>query len=891
MRWFSLMLSLLLLSLSVAAGAGPEANARDQSAVRPAPEGEGAGISASQTGAFRGAQGNEWTKTSPAVGPSARYAHAMVHDEKRGENILYGGRQVTPFGYDTWAYNLTMNSWRSITPPAVPHARYSHAMAYDSGADRVVLFGGADLLNGTWVFDPAAGTWTDMAPGVAPSGRHDHAMAYDAASGQVVLFGGVIGPLGSSSAETWVYDVAANTWTNRTPAVGPSARFGHAMVYAADASRIVLFGGAGVWGRSNETWTYDVVANSWTNVTPSVSPSPRYFHAMTYDSRTGLVLLFGGDAPSNETWVYNLAANTWTQMTPVTAPAARYGHAMTYDPVAAKTVLFGGRIGWGPADESAETWIYDAVANAWAPMRPPPAPSPRGFHAVAYDAAADLMVLFSGWTTGGPLSPETWTYRPEANQWTKIAGASGPSPRSGHAMAWDENARMIVLFGGQTDAGGNDETWAYDLGSNSWTNMAPASAPSRRSFHSMAYDARSGRIVLFGGFLPDGNLSSETWTYDLSANTWRRMAPATGPSARMGHSMVYDPGTAQVVLFGGMTRAGRSAETWAYSISASVWTKLPITIAPAPRDAHAMAYAATAGKIILFGGSTNATATAETWVYDSVANVWTNLTPITGPSGRFGHSVAYAASIGRVILFGGVTGPGTYNGETWWYQPPLLAPSPPLDLQASAGTGQVVLTWLPPATDGGSPIAGYRIYRGTASVTLSLLAEASAALAYTDTAVMGGVTYHYAVSAMNSVGESPRSTTISVTPLFDTMNPAVTIAVPSSGAILTTRTVTFSGTASDDVAVASVKLSTDGATWVLATGTTSWNCTLTVPEGRSTILVRVTDTSGNTQTVGLAITVQGDGAGAGTGLLVFAAVVLAAAAVVGTITAYRIRRR
>ncbi len=69
----------------------------------------------------------------------------------------------------------------------------------------------------------------------------------------------------------------------------------------------------------------------------------------------------------------------------------------------------------------------------------------------------------------------------------------------------------------------------------------------------------------------------------------------------------------------------------------------------------------------------------------------------------------------------------------------------------------IILTWTPPNTTGGSPITGYRIYRGTASHLETLLTSVSGTTTFTDRAVANGTTYFYQVTAMNGVGESARS--------------------------------------------------------------------------------------------------------------------------------------
>lgn len=93
---------------------------------------------------------------------------------------------------------------------------------------------------------------------------------------------------------------------------------------------------------------------------------------------------------------------------------------------------------------------------------------------------------------------------------------------------------------------------------------------------------------------------------------------------------------------------------------------------------------------------------------------------------------------------------------------PVGPPSAPQDLEAVVGDGTVDLSWRPPVDDGGAPIEGYRVYRGTDPANLVLLAEVDTGLAYTDRAVADGVTYHYAVSAVNEAGEGPRAGPVEV---------------------------------------------------------------------------------------------------------------------------------
>ena len=76
----------------------------------------------------------------------------------------------------------------------------------------------------------------------------------------------------------------------------------------------------------------------------------------------------------------------------------------------------------------------------------------------------------------------------------------------------------------------------------------------------------------------------------------------------------------------------------------------------------------------------------------------------------------------------------------------------------------MALTWSAPASDGGSPISGYQIWRGTSSGGESLLTTVGVTTSYTDSTVSNGTTYYYQVAAVNAVGPGPGSNERSATP-------------------------------------------------------------------------------------------------------------------------------
>ena len=193
----------------------------------------------------------------------------------------------------------------------------------------------------------------------------------------------------------------------------------------------------------------------------------------------------------------------------------------------------------------------------------------------------------------------------------------------------------------------------------------------------------------------------------------------------------------------------------------------------------------------------------------------------------------------------------------------VSVPSVPQGLLATAGSGVVTLRWSAPATDGGSPIKNYTIYRGVTRDSLAVLARASA-LSLFDGGLTNGVTYFYEVAAVNGAGEGPRSAVASATPKAsgpgtDTTKPSIQIVSPVAGAILAAGPTVIAGNASDDVGLAKVEVSTDGLNWITASGKSSWTSRINLTVGDQKIYARATDGAGNIGTATVTVTVSAEG--------------------------------
>lgn len=349
------------------------------------------------------------------------------------------------------------------------------------GMDKLWVFGGSlgnntnYTANDLWAFDPVAGTMTQMiADGVAGSPAHR-----------------------SRSAIAW------NPVNNKLTVFGGDSRGGPT--------------GAGTAALLGDTWEYDPTTNTWADVTPALSPSPRRWAAMTYDPITNGLLLFGGQttltsppAYSNETWLW--LGGVWLPLSPTTVPTARALHSMvTRDDSFQDVVMLGG-------DNSTM-------------------------------AAPDLVRFLDVWRWTG----SDWSLLSNCDVLTNPTGAGTTWPAStiGNQAVYDPLRQRIVVQGGNGITVAANTTYVYgpnfggsptnytsefDSLSNSWSiyaNPTTGSTPWNNT------DSVIGRVSrYFAGFIPatgriykacgqDPTKSGSKPTYSVYAYQASTLAAAT----------------------------------------------------------------------------------------------------------------------------------------------------------------------------------------------------------------------------------------------------------------------------------------------------------------------------------------------------------------------------
>jgi hypothetical protein len=176
------------------------------------------------------------------------------------------------------------------------------------------------------------------------------------------------------------------------------------------------------------------------------------------------------------------------------------------------------------------------------------------------------MLVFGGAAGSTSSLNDVWALSLAGSPgWSALAPAgSPPDPRSEHTAFYDPVRDRMVVFGG-TYLGERLNAWGAlaRAGSPAWSALGPAGfPPSARYGHTAIYDPVRDRMVVFGGF--DRSSRDDPWALSLGGSpTWRALAPVgTPPSARYGHTAIYDPVRDRMVVFGGNDGGSRD-DVWA----------------------------------------------------------------------------------------------------------------------------------------------------------------------------------------------------------------------------------------------------------------------------------------------------------------------------------------
>jgi hypothetical protein len=388
-----------------------------------------------------------WTKLAPTgTAPSVGYYSAVYDSVANNMYIFAGSSSATKLAGDDHAFILSNANGigSSAWTRGGPATRYAQSAFYDSVSKGMFVFGGQHSLTNTifsdyWELSNAIGStnlsWKSVTvSGTHPASRGGHVAQYDSGSNRMMMFGGEEGFPKPCVNDYWVMTGANNvvgakpTWVSKTIAgTLPAARAHHSGVYDPSTNSLIIFGGYDctstyfndVWVLSNANAVSGTLA--WTELSPSgTAPSPRESASAVYNSSSNTLTVFGGDAgstPVGDLWILSNANGTggtptWTEITSGGGPSARSGHTATYDSVNNLMTIFGG---WNGSSLLGDGWVLSNADGTsgfptWSQTTFSDASPARRFASAIYDPVSNQMNIFGGVYSLAPFEPDDHTF-------------------------------------------------------------------------------------------------------------------------------------------------------------------------------------------------------------------------------------------------------------------------------------------------------------------------------------------------------------------------------------------------------------------------------------------------------------------------------------------------
>ncbi len=178
-------------------------------------------------------------------------------------------------------------------------------------------FSSGQSLNSLYRYDPGANTWTAL-PSYAGAGFIEGLAVYYPTTNRIYVFGGEDAVSGTNYNNTRIFDIASGTWLADGAPMPDVHSFMAGGYIPADGKIYVLSGynTGDVTSAQPNTWRYDPVANTWTDLTGTVA-YPHPAGGMAFGVINNHIYTAGGrDAANtviNLTYDFNPTALTYTQ--------------------------------------------------------------------------------------------------------------------------------------------------------------------------------------------------------------------------------------------------------------------------------------------------------------------------------------------------------------------------------------------------------------------------------------------------------------------------------------------------------------------------------------------------------------------------------------------------
>ncbi len=314
----------------------------------------------------------------------------------------------------------------------------------------------------------------------------------------------------------------------------------------------------------DDTWVFEP-GFGWTEIDDE-GPSARGRYGAALDEVNGRALVFGGRyRPADETgdytlfndlWAFDFADRTWDRLHNggSDGPPARYYPGVVWSTEDNALYAYGGLENEDPLifDKATDLWRW-TEADGWEEVDVSgDEPSSRAFFGTTYDRARNRLILFAGQVGDFQSLAFNDLYALDlgTGEWRELHGGgdSAPFTRMHPHIQYDAQRDRILLFGGHTDVGDDNDLWEFAADGDNWN---------------LVYEADTFTGVGFGCLGNPSEVPSDYVNQDLDAPERRQKAMV---------ALMWD----NLWIFGGMHAecSEHLDDTWRYDLASDAWTEL-----------------------------------------------------------------------------------------------------------------------------------------------------------------------------------------------------------------------------------------------------------------------------------------------------------------------------
>ncbi|MBI4790142.1 MAG: hypothetical protein HY782_24165 [Chloroflexi bacterium] len=293
--------------------------------------------------------------------------------------------------------------------------------------------------------------------------------------------------------------------------------------------------------------------------------------------------------------------------------------------------------------------------------------------------------------------PPTPTATPRPKGWVTIKTAHSPSPRTAFAMRMLPDGRVLLFGGKDKDGKKLNDTWVFGPAAKAqrqspginlslalsaglggafapwlapqsrdtlqaapedWTQLIPINSPSPRDYVRTT-TLPEGKMVLFGGELQDGTMSSDLYKFDPKLNNWEPITKTINLPPARGNANLFAEGGSLYVQGGFAKLPNGSAyvlnDFWRLDFNTSTWTELPKAPGFISANAYPVSNPTPAGTLVNFvDPHAYQFYPGINYYYDTAKNTWGQAKSKGDvPGGAWSH-YAVAGVGARAMVTGGL---------------------------------------------------------------------------------------------------------------------------------------------------------------------------------------------------------------------------------------------